>query len=536
MTAMASLGRASVLLASGTVVSRILGFVRAAVLAAAIGAFSEGANAFGIANQLPNNIYTIIASGILSAVLVPQIVRANGHKDGGKAYINKIFTIALVVLLIATLAAILLAPALMQLYTRGWSDAQLALGTAMAYWCMPQIFFYGLYALLGEVLNARKVFGPFTWAPIINNVVALAGLGAFILIFGLYNTDTAAISDWTPDRIALLGGLTTLGVAAQALILLVWWRRAGLSFRPDFHWRGVGLRSTGKLAGWTFAMVITGQLAGIVQSQVSSLPAEAGYASVFVMSNAWLIFMLPHSIIAVSIGTAYFTQLSEHAVAGRFEEVRRDVGSSIRVLSLFMVIGTVALAIAAVPASRIFTNGPSGAFEMAQVLWAYLVGLVPFAALFVVQRTFYALGDTRTPFFFTLFQCTLVVVTALAASLLPLQYIAVGVALGQSISGIAQALLATWLLKRRLGHLGSRRVLVALVRFALASIPAGALGFLTLMLVGGMGEHSWALSGVFPAIVATALIGSVTGLSYLGVLVLIRTPEIEPALSALRRR
>ena len=173
---------------------------------------------------------------------------------------------------------------------------------------------------------------------------------------------------------------------------------------------------------------------------------------------------------------------------------------------------------------------------MAQVLWAYLVGLVPFAALFVVQRTFYALGDTRTPFFFTLFQCTLVVVTALAASLLPLQYIAVGVALGQSISGIAQALLATWLLKRRLGHLGSRRVLVALVRFALASIPAGALGFLTLMLVGGMGEHSWALSGVFPAIVATALIGSVTGLSYLGVLVLIRTPEIEPALSALRRR
>ncbi|HPT95977.1 MAG TPA: lipid II flippase MurJ, partial [Microbacteriaceae bacterium] len=311
---MASLGRASVLLASGTVVSRILGFVRAAVLAAAIGAFSEGANAFGIANQLPNNIYTIIASGILSAVLVPQIVRANGHKDGGKAYINKIFTIALVVLLIATLAAILLAPALMQLYTRGWSDAQLALGTAMAYWCLPQIFFYGLYALLGEVLNARKVFGPFTWAPIINNVVALAGLGAFILIFGLYNTDTAAISDWTPDRIALLGGLTTLGVAAQALILLVWWRRAGLSFRPDFHWRGVGLRSTGKLAGWTFAMVITGQLAGIVQSQVSSLPAEAGYASVFVMSNAWLIFMLPHSIIAVSIGTAYFTQLSEHAV------------------------------------------------------------------------------------------------------------------------------------------------------------------------------------------------------------------------------
>ena len=524
MTTMASLGRASMLLASGTVVSRILGFVRAAVLAAAIGAFSQGANAFGIANQLPNNIYTIIASGILSAVLVPQIVRANGHADGGKAYINKIFTIALVVLLAATLAAMLLAPALVQLYTRGWSEAQLALATVMAYWCLPQIFFYGLYALLGEVLNARKVFGPFTWAPIVNNVVALVGLGAFIAIFGLYDKTTATITDWTPDRIALLGGLTTLGVAAQALILLVWWRRAGLSYRPDFRWRGVGLRNTGKLAGWTFAMVIAGQLAGIVQSQVSSIPADAGYASVFVMSNAWLIFMLPHSIIAVSIGTAYFTQ------------VRKDVGSSIRVLSMFMVIGTVAIAIAAVPASRIFTNGPSGAFEMALVLWAYLIGLVPFAALFVVQRTFYALGDTRTPFFFTLFQCTLVVITALLAALLPPQFIAIGVALGQSIAGTAQALLAAWLLKRRLGHIGSRRILGSLLRFALAAVPAGAVGLGALWLFGGVGEHSWALSGVLPGIVATAVIGAVTGLSYLGILALARTPEIEPALAAIRRR
>mgnify|MGYP003407369810 FL=1 len=533
---MASLGRASVLLASGTLVSRILGFVRAAVLVAAIGAMNEGANAFAIANQLPNNIYTIIASGILSAVLVPQIVRANGHADGGKAYINKLFTIALVVLLLATVAAMLLAPLLIQLYTSEWTEAQRALGTSMAYWCLPQIFFYGLYALLGEVLNAKKVFGPFTWAPIINNVIALIGLGFFISIFGIYQTGEGSVADWTPDRVALLGTLTTLGVAAQALILLVWWRRSGLSYRPDFRWRGVGLRSTGKLASWTFGMVIAGQLAGIVQSRVASIPADAGFASVFVMSNAWLIFMLPHSIIAVSIGTAYFTQLSEHAVAGRLHEVRKDVGTSIRTLSLFMVIGTVAIAIAAMPASRIFTNSATDSFQMAQVLWAYLVGLVPFAVLFVVQRTFYALGDTRTPFFFTLFQCTLVVITALLASLLPLQYIAVGVALGQSVAGIAQAFLATWLLKRRLGHIGSRQVLVSLVRFAVASVPAAVVGYLVLLFVGGTGPDSWALSGVFPAIVATSVIGAVTGVVYLGVLALIRTPELAPAVAAIRRR
>ena len=143
---------------------------------------------------------------------------------------------------------------------------------------------------------------------------------------------------------------------------------------------------------------------------------------------------------------------------------------------------------------------------------------------------------TFTPFFFTLFQCTLVVITALLAALLPPQYIAIGVALGQSIAGTAQALLAAWLLKRRLGHIGARRILGSLVRFALAAVPAGAVGLGALWLFGGVGEHSWALSGVLPGIIATAVIGAVTGLSYLAVLALARTPEIEPALAAIRRR
>ena len=127
-------------------------------------------------------------------------------------------------------------------------------------------------------------------------------------------------------------------------------------------------------------------------------------------------------------------------------------------------------------------------------------------------------------------------ITALLASLLPLQYIAVGVALGQSVAGIAQAFLATWLLKRRLGHIGSRQVLVSLVRFAVASVPAAVVGYLVLLFVGGTGPDSWALSGVFPAIVATSVIGAVTGVVYLGVLALIRTPELAPAVAAIRRR
>ncbi|MET0296250.1 MAG: murein biosynthesis integral membrane protein MurJ, partial [Microbacterium sp.] len=433
-----SLGRASVLLGAGTIVSRLTGFLRTVVLVSAIGATTGAGNAFAIANQLPNNIYAVIQAGLLTAVVVPQIVKAARHDDGGSAFVSKLLTLGTVVLLGVTAVAVVAAPLLVQLYAPNFSPDQQAITTAFAYWCLPQILFYGLYALVGETLNARRVFGPFTWAPIINNVVSIAGFGAFIAIFGL----TESIDHWTPAMVALLAGTATFGIAVQAAILFFFWRRTGLHVRPDFRWRGVGLRHIGRLAGWTFLMVIAGQLAGLVQSQILSEVNE-GFPGVFVSQNAWLLFMLPYSIIAVSIGTPYFTQLSEHAAAGRHEEVRADIGRSLRTVGLFIVAATAALAAAAIPASRIFTNTSAEAVDAALVLVCFLSGLLPLSVLFIVQRTFYVYNDTRTPFLFTLVQCVLVVVTALLASwLVPLEFLAAGIAAGQSIAGIVQMVLA----------------------------------------------------------------------------------------------
>ena len=250
------IGRASVFLASGTVVSRVLGFVKAIVLAAAIGVIgSSSADAFAVANGLPNTVYVIVAGGVLSAVLVPQIVRASTHTDGGSAYINKLLTLALVVIGAATVIATLLAPALAWIYA-GSNSEILPLAIAFAWWCLPQIFFYGLYTLLGEVLNARRSFGPFTWVPVLNNLVALAGLVAFGLIFGFDPTGSRTVGEWTPGMVALLAGSATLGIAVQAIALFWFWRRIGLRYRPDFAWRGVGLGVAGRMAGWTFGMLL----------------------------------------------------------------------------------------------------------------------------------------------------------------------------------------------------------------------------------------------------------------------------------------
>ncbi|MFK4806618.1 murein biosynthesis integral membrane protein MurJ [Microbacterium sp. ZW CA_36] len=531
---MSGIGRASVLIGAGTIVSRLTGFLRAVVLVSAVGATTAGGNAFAIANQLPNNIYAIISTGLLSAVVVPQIVKAAAHDDGGRAFVSKLFTLGTVVLLGTAVLATVAAPWLVALYAPGYPPQQQALATAFAYWCLPQILFYGLFALVGESLNARRVYGPFTWAPIVNNIVSIVGFLAFIWLFGPAGSST----QWTPEMVAVLAGTATLGIVVQTGILFAFWRRTGLHIRPDFGWRGVGLGQIGKLAGWTFLMVAAGQLAGLVQSQVMS-EIPKGDPGVFVAQNAWLLFMLPYSIIVLSIGTPYFTQLSEHAAAGRDQEVRGDIGRSIRTLGLFVVGATAALAVAAVPASRIFTNSTEEAIDAAGVLLCYLVSLIPLAVLFVVQRSFYAYDDTRTPFFFTIVQCALVVLTAWGAlwafheGVLPAGQLVAAVALGQSFSSVVQVVVATWLLQRRLGGLRVGSWLLALGRFALAAVPAAAVGWLMFQLLGGV--DGWTVSDKVLGAVGAAIIGMVVLVVYAAVLALLRAPELSVATGLVRR-
>ena len=519
------IGRASVFLASGTIVSRLLGFVKAIVLAATIGVVgSASADAFAVANGLPNTVYVIVAGGVLSAVLVPQIVRASTHTDGGSAYINKLLTLALVVIGAATIVATALAPVLTWIYAGSNPDI-LPLATAFAWWCLPQIFFYGLYTLLGEVLNARRSFGPFTWVPVLNNVVALIGLVAFGLLFGFDADGTRGVDEWTTGMVALLAGSATLGIVAQAVILFWFWRRIGLRYRPDFQWRGVGLGTAGRMAGWTFGMLLLTTLAGIVQTQVVLVASGEG-ASLAAIDNAWLIFMLPHSVITVSIATAYFTRMSEHAHEGKLDRVRDDLSSAVRGVSVILVLAAGVLVVVAYPFAAVFQPGLDGASALGNVIIAFAIGLVGFSILFVVQRTFYALGDTRTPFFFTLFQVIVFSIAALACTLLPIEWIAVGVALATTIATTAQLLLAIGLLRRRLGYIDGRRIAFSLVRDLVAVALPVVAGLAILLALGGFTDGGFAIAGRVGAIITMFIIGVVMAVLYFGVLWMLRSPEL----------
>jgi putative peptidoglycan lipid II flippase len=529
-----------VLLASGTIVSRILGFVSAVLLTQTIGAVGSGANTFALANQLPNSVYAIVAGGVLSAILVPRIVRASVEEDdGGQRFINRLVTLGIVVFVIAGLAATLAAPLLVNLYAssadaggvRGFTPDEISLAIAFAYWCLPQVLFYALYTLFGEVLNARKVFGPFTWAPALNNLVMITGL----IIFGLlFDVDLSDATQWTPGMIAVLGGSATAGIALQAFVLVLFWRRAGVRYRPDFHWRGSGLGATGRAAGWVFAMIVVMQLGGIVQTRVATLAATEDDPSLMVMRTAWLVFMLPHSVIVVSLVTAYLTRMSAHASAGDRSSVRDDTIKSIRITGLFMTLAALGLMAVAVPFGRVFDAGAVDA--IASVLIAFVVGLVPFSVYFVMQRVFYALDDTRTAFWLQVAHTLFFIIGALFCSLLPTAWIVPGMALVTSAAAFFQMILGGFALRGRLGSLQPRLIAQRMAQFLVAGALALVVGLAIAWPLGSFADTGLARDSVGGAIASILLIGIPMTVVYGASLLALRVPDATWALALVRSR
>jgi len=527
-------------MASGTVISRVLGFARSVLLAMAIGVTTNAADAFGVANQLPNNVYAIIVGGVLQAVLVPQIVKARAHKDGGKAYVDKLLTFIITVFFVTTVATTVAAPLLVSLYTTGWSASQLALATAFAYWCLPQLFFYGLYSLLGEVLNARSAFGPFMWAPVLNNVVSLVGLIGYVVVFGTDPTGAQNVAEWSQLQISWIAGTATLGVISQALILFVAWKKIGIKLNLNFKWRGFGLRPALKAASWSLGMVVVTQIGGLVQTVVASSAVSArsnsvAIASVAAAAIAWLIFMLPHSVATVSIATAYFTKMSAHVHEQRIDLMKADLAQGLRTISLVSVISSATIIVLALPISRIFIGEYVGTVALANVLIALMVGLLPFSFVFMMQRSFYALEDTRTPFIFTCVQIALHMTGAITMSFLVAhEWLVVALSLLTSTTVTIQAALAYWLLRRRIGSLGEHKIAISTIKFGAAAVVAAITGWATLNLLGGTGEGSFAVKSILSSLTVDAAVGAVMVTVYVVLLKLLRVREVEGALTSLR--
>jgi putative peptidoglycan lipid II flippase len=484
----ASLARSTAGMAAGTIASRALGVVRATLQLAVVGAVLAG-DAWDVANTLPNIVYLLLAGGVLNAVLVPQITRAASHPDGGREYVDRLLTIAILGMAVIAVVFTLGAGLLVRLYsTPTWTADQRSLSTAFALICMPQIFFYGLYTLLGQVLNARNRFAAYMWAPAIANLVAIAGLGYFLLNY----PHRAQIAGWTSPMIWVLAGSATAGVAAQALVLVVPLWRSGFRFRPRWGFRGVGLGTASTVALWTFGALTVSTAGFIITSQVLTYAGKAGALAHLVVpgkisyTSAFLIFMLPHSLVTVSLVTALFTRMSRAAHAGDLVEVRSDVTKGMRLTAVATIPATVGALVLGFAATATLFQGNTEAETrgIATVMMAMMFGLVPFGIFYLLQRVFYSFEDARTPFRLQIVVTGVATIANLASLMLPLRWIAVGVGAGQALSNLAGMAVGLILVRRRLEVLHLRDVVRAYARIGVASVFAGAATYLVLLGVG----------------------------------------------------
>src|SRR5690349_2027773 len=510
-------------MAAGTLVSRLLGMLRVVVLAWAIGA-AFSANAFSTANTLPNQLFLLIGGGVLNAVLVPQIVGAMKRPDGGRDYVDRLLTLSLGLLAVATIVVTAAAPLFLWFFAGDWHGQKFAVAAAFAFWCMPQVFFYGLYTMLGQVLNARGSFGPYMWAPVVNNVVAIAGMLVFV---ALYGAGDHPAEWWTPAAIAVLAGTTTLGVVAQALVLVPVLRRSGFRWRPRTGFRGVGLRSAGQVAGWTVAALVVGQVGLALLSQVANRAEDAGAASTgrFVYDTAFLLFMLPHSLVTVSVVTAVFTRMSAAVVAGRLEDVRSDVSIALRTTGVAMVLATVAFAVLGSDLTALLfaTNNRATTDGLALTTTAMIIGLVPFSAQYLFQRVFYAFSDARTPFWVQVLVVALWSAgNLLSAWLFQGAWVVVGIGLSMSVANTIGAAVTAVLVRRRVGGIDGRRVSSMYLRCALAAAPAGLLAW-----TASAAAHMYAGEGTMGALVALVAGSVVLVVVYVVGLKVLRVRELD---------
>jgi putative peptidoglycan lipid II flippase len=473
----ASLARSTAGMASGIIASRVLGMVRASLQLAVVGTALSG-DAWDVANTLPNIIYLLLAGGVINAVLVPQITRAASHADGGREYVDRLLTIAITGIAVITVAFTLGAGLMVRLYSSGWSLDVRTLSTAFALICMPQIFFYGLYTLLGNVLNARNHFAAYMWAPVVANVVAIGGMAFFLVAY----PQQAKPVSWTSPMVWVLAGSATAGIVAQAMVLVVPLWRSGFRYTPRWGFRGVGLRTASTVALWTFAAVGVSSAGFIVTSKVATYAGQAGVAAGLDVpgkisySNAFLLFMLPHSLVTVSLVTALFTRMSKAAGAGNLGEVRADVDRGMRLTAVATVPATVGAFVLGFAATASVFPGNSAVETrgIAMVMMAMMVGLVPFGLLFLLQRVFYAFEDAKTPFRLMVVVTVVATLANLASLLLPPRWIVVGVGAGQAVSNLAGLAIGLVLVRRRLNGLPLSNVARTYVRLGAASLIAGA--------------------------------------------------------------
>ncbi|MER8005295.1 murein biosynthesis integral membrane protein MurJ [Streptomyces sp. NPDC094149] len=476
--------KSSAVMAAGTMVSRLTGFVRSALIVSALGTALLG-DTFQVAYQLPTMIYILTVGGGLNSVFVPQLVRAmKEDDDGGEAFANRLLTLVIVALAALTAVAVFAAPVLVRVLSVKVAGDPAANEVAVTFtrYFLPSIFFMGIHVVMGQILNARGKFGAMMWTPVLNNIVIIVTLGMFLWVYGTSANSHITVTSIPAEGQRLLGIGVLLGLVVQALAMIPYLRETGFRLRLRFDWKGHGLGKAAMLAKWTVLFVLANQAGALVVTQLATAAvkdtniAGTGFSA---YANAQLIWGLPQAIITVSLMAALLPRISRSAAEGDSGAVRDDISQGLRTTAVAIVpIAFGFLALGIPMCTLIFgTSGTGAATNMGYMLMAFGLGLIPYSVQYVVLRAFYAYEDTRTPFYNTVIVAAVNAgASALCYFVLPPRWAVAGMAAAYGLAYAIGVGVAWDRLRRRLGgDLDGARVLRTYARLCIASVPAAAL-------------------------------------------------------------
>lgn len=509
MGSVGSLLKSNVAVATGTAVSRLTGLVRVAVLGAVLGTPSAVADAYDLANGTPNMIYELLIGGILSSSLVPLFTRLRDEDDDDGT--SAVVTVAVVVMGVATLVAVAAAPLVFRLYSLLTSenvdaDQYRQVGTVLARIFLVQIFFYGLNALASALLNARRRFFAAAWVPALSNVVIIASL---LLVPKVNDGQVPTLQDVLDNSMLrwVLGGGATIGIAVMALGLVpaLIAAKVKLRFRPDF--KSPAVRTLRTLSGWALGYVVANQIAIVVIRNL----LRGGDGAAFAYSRAYLWFVLPHGLLAVSIATTFLPEMSSAITRKDRAGLIDRTSLGVRLIALVTLpagFGLFVLRRAIVGAAFQHGNVTSAdALVTSRALGGFALGLVGFSVYLFVIRVFYAHHDARTPFVINVFENIVNIVLAL---LFVDRWGLLGLGAAFALAYLLSALWSLQIVSYKVPGFELRPLLSRLYRMALASLVMAEAVWLVARLVGdNAGSGAWlriAVGTVFGAVVYVAML------------------------------
>ena len=526
-------------MALGTLLSRITGFIRNIVIVALLGTALLG-DAYNVGNTMPNIVYNLIVGGALTAVFLPQIVRAAKDHDGGRAFISKLVTLVITTLLFLTVVAILLAPFLLRIYAPTFDGREAEISLIFMLFCLPQILFYGLFALLGQIANSRGSFAPMMWAPILNNIVVITIFSIF-----LFQYDGLSAGTITNTQVQTLGIATTLGIIAQSLVLLPIIRRFKIGIKADFQWRGFGLGKSVRLAGWTlvYALItqvgflVTVNLTTRISKEASALGLDLGLG-LTPYQNGYLIFLLPHSIFTISVTTAILPSLSRLVQEGALRQVRSDITRALRLVGIVAIPSTFFFLFfgQSIGEAIFFGISPADAAFIGKVLAAFSLALLPLALNTVFIRTLNAFENTKYQALSNLIiNLIAALLSLLAYFLLPIEWKTIGIAAAFTVSYLIGVFVTYRTLTPYITTLEHRPYLTLYLQLAL--ISASLFGLLAIIEPRVAG---WLIdSGVDPRLGNTLyliVVLTLTSLSYIKITERLGVSEVREVLNLVLRR